>query len=227
MDFRVLIIEDEIQIRRILKNALEDEGCHISEAGSVKEGLRQVGATNPELIVLDLGLPDGDGIGFIEEVRTWSDTPILILSARFDEKDKVAGLNAGADDYLTKPFGVSELIARIKALLRRKPRLEDDVSPLVHFGNCSVDFSTRTVLRGDQEIHLTPIEYKLLAVMLSRPDKVMTQTHILKIVWGDSYADSAHYLRIYMSHLRQKLEENPSQPKHFLTEIGVGYRFKQ
>jgi two-component system KDP operon response regulator KdpE len=227
MDFRVLIIEDEIQIRRILKNALEDEGCHISEAGSVKEGLRQVGATNPELIVLDLGLPDGDGIGFIEEVRTWSDTPILILSARFDEKDKVAGLNAGADDYLTKPFGVSELIARIKALLRRKPRLEDDVSPLVQFGNCSVDFSTRTVLRGDQEIHLTPIEYKLLAVMLSRPDKVMTQTHILKTVWGDSYADSAHYLRIYMSHLRQKLEENPSQPKHFLTEIGVGYRFKQ
>jgi two-component system KDP operon response regulator KdpE len=227
MDSRVLVIEDEIQIRRILKNALTDEGCHVSEAGTVKEGLRLVGTTHPELILLDLGLPDGDGIGFIEEVRGWSDIPILILSARFDEKDKIAGLNAGADDYLTKPFGVGELIARIRALLRRKPRLEDEISPVVQFGHCSVDFSTREVLRAGEEIHLTPIEYKLLTVMLSRPDKVMTQTHILKTVWGDSYAESTHYLRIYMSHLRQKLEDNPSQPKHFLTEIGVGYRFKQ
>ena len=122
---------------------------------------------------------------------------------------------------------MGELIARIRALLRRKPKLEDDISPIVQFGDCSVDFSTRVVLRAGEEIHLTPIEYKLLTVMLSRPDKVMTQTHILKAVWGDSYAESTHYLRIYMSHLRQKLEENPSQPKHFLTEIGVGYRFKQ
>lgn len=227
MDYRVLVIEDEAQIRRILKNALVDEGCHVSEAGTIKDGLRQVGSTNPELILLDLGLPDGDGISFIKEVRTWSDIPILILSARFDEKDKIDGLNAGADDYLTKPFGSGELIARIRALLRRKTRLGEKVSSVIQFGNCSVDFANRTVFRNAQEVHLTSIEYKLLAVMLSRPDKVMTQTHILKTVWGDSYADSTHYLRIYMSHLRQKLEENPSQPKHFLTEIGVGYRFKQ
>ncbi len=227
MSSRVLVIEDEVQIRRILKNALADEDCHVTEAGTVRDGLRMVGTTNPDLILLDLGLPDGDGIGFIEEVRGWSDVPILILSARFDEKDKIAGLNAGADDYLTKPFGIGELIARIRVLLRRKSRAEDEISPLVQFGDCSVDFSTRKVMRGTKDIHLTPIEYKLLTVMLSRPDKVMTQTHILKTVWGDSYADSAHYLRIYMSHLRQKLEENPSQPKHFLTEIGVGYRFKQ
>ena len=227
MSSRVLVIEDEVQIRRILKNALADEDCHVTEAGTVRDGLRMVGTTNPDLILLDLGLPDGDGIGFIEEVRGWSDVPILILSARFDEKVKIAGLNAGADDYLTKPFGIGELIARIRVLLRRKSRAEDEISPLVQFGDCSVDFSTRKVMRGTKDIHLTPIEYKLLTVMLSRPDKVMTQTHILKTVWGDSYADSAHYLRIYMSHLRQKLEENPSQPKHFLTEIGVGYRFKQ
>ena len=227
MDSRVLVIEDEIQIRSILKNALEDEGCHVSESGTVKDGLRLVGATSPDLILLDLGLPDGDGIGFIEEIRGWTDIPILILSARFDEKDKIAGLNAGADDYLTKPFGVGELIARIRALLRRKSRAEDEVSPYVQFGNCNVDFSTRKVLRGGKEIHLTPIEYKLLTVMLSRPDKVMTQTQVLKTVWGDAYVDSTHYLRIYMSHLRQKLEDDPSQPKHFLTEIGVGYRFKQ
>ncbi len=227
MSSRVLVIEDEVQIRRILKNALADEDCLVTEAGTVRDGLRMVGTTNPDLILLDLGLPDGDGIGFIEEVRGWSDVPILILSARFDEKDKIAGLNAGADDYLTKPFGIGELIARIRVLLRRKSRAEDEISPLVQFGDCSVDFSTRKVMRGTKDIHLTPIEYKLLTVMLSRPDKVMTQTHILKTVWGDSYADSAHYLRIYMSHLRQKLEENPSQPKHFLTEIGVGYRFKQ
>jgi len=227
MNPRILVIEDEIQIRRILKNALEDEGCVVSEASTVKEGLRLVGTSNPELVMLDLGLPDGDGIRFIEEVRGWSDIPILILSARFDEKDKIAGLNAGADDYLTKPFGVGELIARMRALLRRKLRVEDEVSPIVQFGDCNVDLSTRMVLRGGKETHLTPIEYKLLTVMLSRPDKVMTQTHILKAVWGDSYADSAHYLRIYMSHLRQKLEDNPSQPKHFITEIGVGYRFKQ
>jgi len=227
MDYRVLVIEDEAQIRRILKNALADEGCHVIEAGTIKDGLRQVGSTNPELILLDLGLPDGDGISFIKEVRSWSDIPILILSARFDEKDKIGGLNAGADDYLTKPFGSGELIARIRALLRRKTRLGEEVSSVVQFGKCSVDFANRTVFRNAQEVHLTSIEYKLLAVMLSRPDKVMTQTHILKNVWGDSYADSTHYLRIYMSHLRQKLEENPSQPKHLLTEIGVGYRFKQ
>ena len=227
MDSRVLVIEDELQIRGILKNALEDEGCHVCEASGVKDGLRLVGELNPDLILLDLGLPDGDGIGFIEEVRGWSDIAILILSARFDEKDKIDGLNAGADDYLTKPFGIGELIARIRALLRRKPRGQEETSPYIQFGECSVDFSKREVIRGGKEIHLTPIEYKLLTVMLSRPEKVMTQTHILKSVWGDSYSDSAHYLRIYMSHLRQKLEENPSQPKHFLTEIGVGYRFKQ
>jgi len=226
MDHHILIVEDEIQIRNILKNALVDEGCHVHEAGTVKEGLRLVGHVSPALILLDLGLPDGDGITFIEEVRSWTDTPILILSARFDEKDKIAGLDAGADDYLTKPFGVGELIARIRALLRRKPRSED-VSPSFHFGECQVDFSTRTVMRAGKAIHLTPIEYKLLGALLSRPGKVMTQTHILKTVWGDAYADSTHYLRIYMSHLRHKLETNPTQPQHFLTEIGVGYRFKQ
>ena len=133
MSSRVLVIEDEVQIRRILKNALADEDCHVTEAGTVRDGLRMVGTTNPDLILLDLGLPDGDGIGFIEEVRGWSDVPILILSARFDEKDKIAGLNAGADDYLTKPFGIGELIARIRALLRRKSRAEDEISPLVQF----------------------------------------------------------------------------------------------
>jgi two-component system KDP operon response regulator KdpE len=224
---RVLIVEDEKPIRKILKSALEDEGFGVNEAESLSQGLIQAGAVKPDLIILDLGLPDGHGAKLIEDVRTWSDVPILVLTARFHEAEKISALDAGADDYLTKPFSVGEIFARVRALLRRKTRLGDEATPVMKFGSCEVDFSTRTVIRDGAEVHLTPIEYRLLCALLSHPGKVLTQRSILEKVWGPTFSDSAHYLRIYISHLRQKLEIDPTRPSHLITEIGVGYRFKQ
>jgi two-component system KDP operon response regulator KdpE len=221
----VLVIEDEAQIRRFVRMALEGADYAVSEADSLKMGMMQAGTHHPDLIILDLNLPDGDGIEVVKAVRTWSDIPILILSARLDESDKIQALDSGADDYLSKPFSVGELTARVRALLRRKSRIGEDASPLIEFGEVQVDFSKRTVLRRGEAVHLTPIEYKLLSALLSHPGKVITQKALLKDVWGPTFTDSGHYLRIYVGHLRQKLESDPTQPKHFITEIGVGYRF--
>jgi two-component system KDP operon response regulator KdpE len=223
---KVLLIEDEKQIRRFVRAAVEEEGCLVFEADTMARGLVEAGLCKPDLLVLDLGLPDGNGIDLIRDVRGWSDVPILILSARSQERDKITALDAGADDYLTKPFSVGELRARVRALLRRRSRNGELASPTIEFGNVAIDFSRRLVTRAGQTVHLTPIEYRLLSTLLSHPGKVMTQRNLLREIWGPSYVESSHYLRVYVGHLRHKLEEDPTQPRHFLTETGVGYRFQ-
>ncbi|MDR3451630.1 MAG: two-component system response regulator KdpE [Rhodoferax sp.] len=223
-----VVIEDEPQIRRFVRAALEAEGWQVHEAETARRGLSEAGTRKPDLLVLDLGLPDGDGLDVIRDVRGWSGVPIIVLSARSDEADKVAALDAGADDYLTKPFGVGELLARVRANLRR-PRaagadgaVESD--PVFRFGDVAVDRQARLVTRGGVEVHLTPIEYRLLLVLVANVGRVLTHRQLLREVWGPSHAEQSHYLRIYMGHLRQKLELDPAQPRHLLTETAVGYR---
>ncbi len=223
---KVLLIEDEKQIRRFVRAALEDDGCQVVEAETMAQGLIEAGSRKPDLLVLDLGLPDGNGVDLIRDLRGWSDVPILILSARSQENDKIDALDAGADDYLTKPFAVGELRARVRALLRRSYRNGDAATPVVEFGDVTVDLSRRLVSRGGETVHLTPLEYRLLATLLGHPGRVLTQRNLLREIWGPSYVESSHYLRVYVGHLRQKLEDDPTQPKHFLTETGVGYRFQ-
>ncbi len=225
----VVVIEDEPQIRRFVRIALEDEGWQVHEADTAKKGLVEAGTRKPDLLILDLGLPDGDGLDLIRDVRGWSGVPIIVLSARSRETDKIAALDAGADDYLTKPFGTGELLARVRANLRR-PRnaasdgvaLEDD--PVFKFGDVEVDRTARIVRRAAKEVHLTPIEYRLLSVLMANVGRVLTHRQLLREVWGPSHTDQSHYLRIYMGHLRQKLEVDPTQPQHLLTETAVGYR---
>lgn len=221
----VVIVEDEKQIRRFVRAALEAEGCHVFEADTVRQGLTEAGTRKPDLVILDLGLPDRDGVEFIRDLRGWSELPVIVLSARTGEEDKIAALDAGADDYLTKPFGVGELLARVRAALRRRARAGDAGTAVVEFAEVRVDMANRTVEKSGQAIHLTPIEYRLLAVLAGNAGKVLTHRQILREVWGPSHVESSHYLRIYMSHLRQKLEFDPAQPQHILTETGVGYRF--
>ncbi|MDD5297896.1 MAG: response regulator [Rhodocyclaceae bacterium] len=222
---RVIVVEDEPQIRRFVSDALRREGCTPIQAGTAQQGLDEVVAGKTDLVVLDLGLPDMSGIEFIRDLRTWSRVPILILSARSGEQDKIAALDTGADDYLAKPFGVGELLARVRALLRRH-REDDDASPHHRFGDVEADLSRRIVSRAGQELHLTQIEYRLLAVMLANSSKVLTHRHLMQEVWGPGHGEQAHYLRIYVARLRQKLESDPTQPQHILTETGVGYRFQ-
>lgn len=219
----VVVIEDEPQIRRFVRTALEAEGCHVVEAATGERGLIEAGTRKPDLVILDLGLPDRDGVDVVHDLRNWSAVPILILSARVDETDKVAALDAGADDYLTKPFGVAELLARVRALLRRT-RMAGSEGPLVIFGEIAVDLARRQVTRDGAEIHLTPIEYRLLALLIANTGRVLTHRQLLREVWGPSHAEDTHYLRVYMTGLRRKLEENPAQPRHIRTESGVGYR---
>ena len=221
----VVVVEDEKQIRRFVRSALETEGCRVFEAETGKQGLVEAGTRKPDLIVLDLGLPDLDGVEFIRDLRGWSAVPILILSARSTENDKIVALDAGADDYLTKPFGVGELLARVRALLRRQGK-NSEGSPVVSFGDIQADLSKRVVTRNGESLHLTQIEYRLLAILMANPGKVLTHRHLLREVWGPSFVESNHYLRVYVGHLRQKLEADPAQPKHILTETGVGYRFQ-
>jgi two-component system KDP operon response regulator KdpE len=227
-----ILIEDEPQIRRFVRAALEAEGWLVHETETARQGLRDAGTRKPDLLVVDLGLPDGDGIDLIRDVRSWSNVPIVVLSARTDERDKIAALDAGADDYLTKPFGVGELLARVRANLRRprggageSPNQSSGEShPLFQFGDVEVDRQARLVRRNGNEVHLTPIEYRLLTVLIANAGRVMTHRQLLREVWGPSHTDQSHYLRIYMGHLRQKLERDPAQPEHLLTETAVGYR---
>lgn len=219
-----ILVEDEKQIRRFVRDALEAEGWQVYEAETVRQGLIEAGTRKPDLVILDLGLPDRDGIDFIRDLRGWSELPIIVLSARSHEMDKIAALDAGADDYLTKPFGVGELLARVRVALRRHQKTGAAGATVVEFGGVRVDLVNHSVMRGGQTVHLTPIEYRLLALLVRNAGKMLTHRQILREIWGPSHVESSHYLRIYMGQLRHKLEENPAQPRFFLTEAGVGYR---
>jgi two-component system KDP operon response regulator KdpE len=221
----VVVIEDDDKIRRFVKLALEDDQLDVFEADSVKRGLIEAGTRQPDLVVLDLGLPDGDGADFIRDFRTWSEIPVIVLSARTSEADKVAALDAGADDYLVKPFGAAELLARVRAHLRRRFRAGTTGQTVFEFGRIRVDLGRRVVEKEGQPIHLTPIEFRLLSYLLANPDSVLTHRQLLRAVWGPSHVEDSHYVRVYMGLVRKKIEEDPTRPIHILTESGVGYRF--
>jgi two-component system, OmpR family, KDP operon response regulator KdpE len=224
----IIVIEDDPPIRRFLRTGLSTQGFSVFEAETGKQGIIEVNTRKPDLLILDLGLPDMDGVDVIKAIRGWSELPIIILSARSSEQQKIAALDAGADDYLTKPFGFGELLARIRVALRHSIRSPEHMQAEVFVtANLKVDLHNRLVSLDDREIHLTPIQYRLLAVLVKHVGKVLTHQQILKEVWGPSYQENAHYLRIYMSQLRQKLEVDPTQPKFLLTESGVGYRLKE
>ena len=223
---RILLIEDDLAIRRFIRLSLEDEGWQVFEAETARRGLIEAASRQPDVVVLDLGLPDADGKSVIAELRGWSALPILVLSARDQEEEKVAALDAGADDYLTKPFGVPELLARLRVLQRRRQQMPADAAPSsrARFGEVTVDLATHEVSRGPEVVHLTPIEFRLLAALIAGQGRVLTHRQLLREVWGPSHTGQSHYLRIYMGHLRQKLEADPAQPRHLLTETAVGYR---
>ncbi|WP_047536772.1 two-component system response regulator KdpE [Methylotenera versatilis] len=222
----IVLIEDEQQIRRFVTTALEIENFQVFSAETGKQGLIEIGTRKPDAVILDLGLPDIDGLEVIREVRTWSNIPIIVLSARTQEAEKVAALDAGADDFLSKPFGTPELLARVRAQLRRRSMLNETSSEGVYaFGDISIDFPKRLISKAGAPVHLTPIEFRLFTELVKNAGRVVTQRQLLKEVWGPAYVDNEHYLRIYMSHLRQKLENDPAQPEHLITEIGVGFRF--
>ena len=220
-----LVVEDEPNIRRFVRLALEGEGWTVHDAGTVKQGLIDAATRRPDLVVLDLGLPDGDGQDFLKDLRGWSSVPVIVLSARGAEEDKIAALDGGADDYLSKPFGVGELMARVRVALRRsQARASEQADPVFRFGTVEVDQSARRVRRNGEAVHLTPIEYRLLVHLIGNAGKVLTHRQLLKAVWGPAHVEHNHYLRVYMGNLRQKLEAEPASPKHLLTETAVGYR---
>ena len=221
----VVLVEDEPNIRRFVRMALESEGCVVHEEDTVRHGLIAAATRKPDLIVLDLGLPDGDGIELIRDLRTWSDLPVIVLSARAAESEKIRALDCGADDYLVKPFGAGELLARVRAQMRRRARIAGTAATSFSFGDVHVDLERRTVERAGTPLHLTPIEYRLLALLVTHVDRVLTQRQLLERVWGPGHAEDSHYLRVYMAQLRKKIEADPARPKHILTEAGVGYRF--
>ena len=222
----VLIVEDEADIRRFVRMALQRDGLGIAEAKSAEEARIDSTCRRPDLIIVDLGLPDRDGKDFIREFRTWSNAPVLVLSARDQEEEKVEALDAGADDYLTKPFGVPELLARVRAQLRRTALLNPNqpASPVIHFGKVRVDMSTYEVTKEGEPVHLTPTEFRLLAALVRGHGKVLTHRQLLLEVWGPGYINRPHYIRLYMANLRQKLEREPTRPEHLITELQVGYR---
>jgi two-component system KDP operon response regulator KdpE len=222
-----ILIEDERQIRRFVRTALEAEGWSVHEAETMRQGLTDAGTRRPDLIILDLGLPDGDGVNFLRDLRGWSKVPVIVLSARVSEQDKIEALDAGADDYLTKPFGIGELLARVRASSRRRVEGGADADAVFEFGDVKIDLGQRTAHKGDAAIHLTPIEYRLLSLLIANAGKVLTHRQILRDVWGPAHSADGHYVRVYMGHLRQKLEDDPAQPKHILTETAVGYRLVQ
>jgi two-component system, OmpR family, KDP operon response regulator KdpE len=224
----ILVIEDDSQIRRFLRATLTNQGYKLIEATTAREGMNLVAQRHPDLIILDLGLPDKDGLDVARSLREWSNTPIIVLSARDQEGDKVAALDAGADDYLTKPFGTGELLARMRVALRHSFRAtQGSDDPVFTAGELRVDLAHRQVFVGDQEIHLTPIEYKLLLMLVQHAGKVVTGRQLLHDVWGPAYVEESHYLRVYMGQLRHKLEADPTRPRYLITEPGVGYRLKK
>jgi two-component system KDP operon response regulator KdpE len=220
----VLLVEDERHIRRFLRTSLEAEGWRVFEAETLRQGLVDAATRKPDLVIADLGLPDGDGVDLIRELRTWSSVPVLVLSARSDEGAKVRALDAGADDYIEKPFGVSELLARVRANRRRQQGRGGDGSATVTIGDVEVDLAARIVKKAGVEVHLTPIEYRLLGVLIANSGRVLTHRHLLREVWGPSHVEQNHYLRVFMGSLRHKLEDDPAQPTMLVTETGVGYR---
>jgi two-component system KDP operon response regulator KdpE len=207
--------------------ALESEGHEVFEAATLQRGLIEAGSRRPELAIVDLGLPDGDGVDLIRDLRTWSTAPVIVLSARSGEADKIGALDAGADDYLVKPFGAGEMLARVRAQLRRQTLASASADPVLSFGPVTVDLARRVVTRRGELLHLTPIEYRLLTQLASQPDRVVTHRQLLKAVWGPGHVEDTHYVRVHMANLRKKVEEDPSMPRHLLTEAGIGYRFRR
>jgi two-component system KDP operon response regulator KdpE len=220
----ILVIEDEEPIRKFLRVSLGAQGYRLVESGTGKDGLLQAATAQPDLIILDLGLPDIDGVDLTRQIREWSKVPILIVSARGKEQDKVVALDAGADDYLTKPFGVGELLARLRVALRRRATNPSDGSPVFQNGDLKVDRARRIVTLAGTPVHLTPNEYRLLSILVQHAGRVLTHRQLLKEIWGPGSTQETHYLRVYMNQLRQKIEADPAQPKYLLTEPGVGYR---
>ena len=223
----ILVIEDEPQMQRFLRIVLQGQGYSFIEAQTGQEGLVQAATRSPDIILLDLGLPDIDGLEVTRRLREWSDIPIIVLSAREQEQDKIKALDAGADDYLTKPFGAGELLARIRVAIRHKVMRQSATGePVFILDNLRVDMSLRQVFLNEQEVHLTPIEYKLLTILIQNAGKVVTHSQLLKEVWGPSYSKETQYLRVYMTQLRHKLEADPARPRFLINEPGIGYRLK-
>ncbi|MEQ8510678.1 MAG: response regulator [Rhodospirillaceae bacterium] len=223
---KILIIDDEPQIRRFLKASLGAHDYDVVEAGDGKSALKTCTVESPDLVILDLGLPDIDGLEVISQIREWSQVPIIVLSIRSDESDKVDALDRGANDYVTKPFGMAELMARMRVVLRQAGGSESADDPIIRAANLEVDLSKRLVLLSGSPVRLSRKEYNLLRILISHPNKVISHQQILTEVWGPGYVEETQYLRVYIGHLRQKLEADPANPKVFVTEPGVGYRFK-
>ena len=220
----IVLVEDEPQIRRFLRATLSSTGYRLYEATTGEDGLLEVSTHQPDVVIVDLGLPDMDGLHVIRQLREWTKVPIIVLSARGQERDKIAALDAGADDYVSKPFGVGELLARLRVALRHAAGSGETGEPTFSVGGLSVDQLRRQVVVDGKEVHLTPIEYRLLTTLVRHAGKVMIHRQLLKEVWGPPYAEQAHYLRVYMAQLRRKLEADPARPRYLLTEPGVGYR---
>jgi two-component system KDP operon response regulator KdpE len=219
---RILVVDDEPQICKLLRVSLGAHGYNVHEAHNGNDGINLTTAIKPDLIILDLGLPDVDGKTVVTTIREWSEVPIIILTARDQEQEKIDVLDAGADDYITKPFGVGELMARIRVSIRRAAHSEDE--PVINCGDLSIDLALRRVTVGGREVKLTPTEYDIIKVLGQHVGKVLTHKQLLKAVWGNSYGEDTHYIRVYIGQLRRKIEDNPTQPRYIITESGVGYR---
>jgi two-component system KDP operon response regulator KdpE len=220
----VLVVDDEPQIRRALATNLTARGYEVLQAGTGEEALRLVADHHPDVVILDLGLPGMDGIEVVHGLRGWSDVPIIVLSVRSEERDKVEALDAGADDFLTKPFGMAELLARVRAAVRRGTPAGTE--PVIDAGGLHIDLAAKRVLRDGADVHLTPTEWGLLEQLSRNPGRLVTQRQLLQAVWGPEYGTETHYLRVYMATLRRKLEDDPGRPRHLITEPGMGYRFE-
>ncbi len=223
----ILIVEDEAPIRRFLRASLPLHDYRWVEAPTATEGLHLAAAQRPDVVILDLGLPDMDGIEVVRQLREWSQVPVLVLSARDQESDKIAALDAGADDYLTKPFGIGELLARLRVAIRHGARRAAPEAPRYEIGDWTVDFAARRVFVADQEVHLTPTEYRLLQALIRHAGKVLTHRQLLRELSGDEHGDASHTLRVHISSLRRKMEPDPARPRHLITEPGVGYRLRE
>ena len=219
---RILIIEDESQIRKLLKVSLSAHGYDLEEAVNGKDGVNRAATFKPDLLIIDLGLPDIDGKEVVKQIREWSETPIIILTARDQEQEKIEALDSGADDYITKPFGVGELLARMRVCLRHAATAEQQ--PILACGSLVVDFQQRRVTVEGHEVKLTPTEYEIIKMMMQHAGKVITHKQLLKAVWGNAYQQDTHYIRVYIGQLRRKIEQNPTQPRYIITESGIGYR---